>query len=320
MAERSRINLIRVSAVDGTTIQLTDGIAEDHIKLQHLNIPESDVASTWNSSLNSKFDSGCATDPAVSLTISEKACAASHLKIWRCIESFRSSISSKESIDKSHWCSPRCLLGIRDVLAMNISLPGQLDQKDHVTKVPDDDLDCYLILEDDADIKSYAEMKFRCEILRMIRKAALTDWDIIYLGGVIPSKSSTFKGSSLKGGYFMKVNYIWMMHSYLIKGSAITKILASLPIIGPIDNFLGTLIFNGVLNAYALGDFIVDQHGGRMTDRLADTNVVRSAISSTTTVSGYRQMLDKRKLQIDNRVLKKEDNVHQSKRSRNELS
>jgi GR25 family glycosyltransferase involved in LPS biosynthesis len=291
MGDRVGLNMIRISAFDGTSYSTTANKVEQAMMVSYDNfeISESDVASTWNTTLNSKFDSGCTADLAVSLTSSEKACAASHLHVWRIIDQLRTQGGTVPEV--SQWFK------FHDFVRSNLALSKQLSSKESVVKIADDDMDCYLILEDDADCKSYVEINFRSELLSMVKKAALSDWDIIYLGGVTPTKSSLFQGIPLKGGYFTKVNYIWMLHAYLIKGSSITnKLLKCLPIVGPVDNFLATLIYNGTLTAYALGDFIVDQSAGRMSDRLKDSNVVRSGVSASTTVRGYRNILDKRKL------------------------
>ncbi len=285
MAQRSGLQLIHVPAIDGSLIRVPvdkSMVTVSAGEPESWCISDEDVAPTWHTALNSNFDSGCAPDLTVDLTPSEKACAASHLRIWRKIMEMRKSVlKSKE----------RLHFEFHDELRVCIPVSNELNCREELVVVHDDGVDCYLIMEDDADIKSYAEWKFRSEIIQIIKKASILNWDIIYLGGVIPSKAPFFKGVPVKGGYFMKVNYIWMLHAYIVKGSAIVKLLESLPIQGPVDNFLAKLIYEGTLIAYALGDFIVDQYAGKMSERLLDSNVVRSGVSLTTNVAGYRHNL-----------------------------
>ena len=57
------------------------------VKIEDLysDIPEADVQLTWDSTLHAKFDTRCNANTAVIATPSERACAASHLRVWRTI-------------------------------------------------------------------------------------------------------------------------------------------------------------------------------------------------------------------------------------------
>jgi len=118
--------------------------------------------------------------------------------------------------------------------------------------------DWYLILEDDADFKFHAyKDDFRTylgNVLRQIPK----DADMLYLGCVIP-KSSKKKYS--KNKMFIRLSYAWQLHAYVLKGSAIEILLNNLPINGPVDNYISSLMYNKLLVGYALSEKIIIQQG-----------------------------------------------------------
>jgi GR25 family glycosyltransferase involved in LPS biosynthesis len=264
LANKSGLLLHRISAVDA---------------LNSI-IPERDVALTWDTTLNSQFDSQCAAMHEVAMTASERACAASHLKVWREILTFQSSAHCSTHM--------RSFYSFHENVDRSLNIPST-DSPVISPKLPSPDSNVFVIFEDDADIKSYGLASFRSEVLNIIHKASSLDWDIIYLGGVIPKKSLKFKSKRMKSGYFLKVNYIWMLHAYIINAKAVKKIIAHLPIIGPVDNFIAMLIHEEVLSALLLKDVLVDQSGGAMTSRLTDSDIIRSGVSATTTIRGYKR-------------------------------
>ena len=74
-SEQHGIVPIRISAVDGLDMSIS--------------IPISDVSKIWDTTLNASFDNHCLEYIAQSMTDSERACAASHLMVWRLISKFR---------------------------------------------------------------------------------------------------------------------------------------------------------------------------------------------------------------------------------------
>ena len=123
-AERNGLVCIRMSAIDGqrvSTSEFTQGISigstntninsdgrstsnssssssssssNSTTQLIH-SIPESDVALYWDSTLNNRFDSKCVLNKVTPMTQSERACAASHLKVWRTINKLRTQYFNK---------------------------------------------------------------------------------------------------------------------------------------------------------------------------------------------------------------------------------
>ena len=104
--------------------------------------------------------------------------------------------------------------------------------------------DWYLILEDDAEFKftGYRDdfRSYLSEVLRNIPK----DADILYLGCVIP-RSARKKYS--KNKMFVRLSYAWQLHSYILKGKAVDILLKNLPISGPVDNYVSSLMHNELL-------------------------------------------------------------------------
>lgn len=72
----------RVAAIDARRGQLAPlNVAEDVSEP----IPTEVVTRTWNSSLNAKFDKKCRINTVTPMTPSERACAASHIILWKLI-------------------------------------------------------------------------------------------------------------------------------------------------------------------------------------------------------------------------------------------
>jgi GR25 family glycosyltransferase involved in LPS biosynthesis len=76
--------VIRVVAVDAACDK--DGIAADDVKV------------SWNSSLFSQFDASCTVSEDITMSTSERCCAASHLAVWRRIAALRTSLLLGKSL------------------------------------------------------------------------------------------------------------------------------------------------------------------------------------------------------------------------------
>lgn len=285
-ADIANMNLVRINAVDGNDSNAQESAIKNMLKTTFLesnsteitkatlaNISHRDIANQWNTSLNHLFDQNCPKNIDVLLTNSEKACAASHLKCWRYINalhelykvSYRKETSKLSTIpkDKTWFCEEEFQLArdswqryfeqYQGVVQMMYSI-ATTNPTTTASKVshPNQYDDFYLICEDDVHIKSYIMPHFREEIHKIVHRAKHLDWDIIYLGAALPSSSSNFKYSIVKNGYFMKVNYAWMLHGYILRGSSASKLLSRLPIVGPVDNFIARLIYDNEINVSLL--------------------------------------------------------------------
>ena len=267
----------------------------------------------WDSTLNSTFDEKCTINKNTPFTPSERACAASHLKVWRNIAKLReaflrflpwskipsndvpkgtiststSTISSSvlnknscggesstphtphtshthdytlESISRECYLLSKKGGGYVPILPI-LQKNDQNDDKKkkrkindmqnhHINSVNDilnhnDNDDWYLILEDDAELSpGVSHDNLQHTLNKIIQQKLPRDFDICYLGHVIPRNSSkTF----FRGGDIVKPNYAWCLHAYVLRGRAVDVLLKNLPINAPVDNFIGQLLFDEAL-------------------------------------------------------------------------
>lgn len=261
----------------------------------------------WDSTLNSTFDEKCTINKNTPFTPSERACAASHLKVWRYIAKLReaflkflpgskipsnnvpkgtfstSTISSDlnksscvgevstphtshtldytiESVSRECYLLSKKGGGYVPILPI-VQKNDQNDEKkkkrkicdmqnNHIYSVNDitnqnNNDDWYLILEDDAELSpGVSHDNLQYTLNKIIQQKLPRDFDICYLGHVIPRNSSkTF----FRGGDIVKPNYAWCLHAYVLRGRAVDVLLKNLPINAPVDNFIGQLLFDEAL-------------------------------------------------------------------------
>ena len=259
-------------------------------------IPESDVSLFWDSTLNSTYDDKCTVNQATPMTPSERACAASHLKVWRNISEMRetlfsaptpsstssssssssssvsknvpsisSDILEEEEANKNDNVNPKLIEISRGCFRLSrvgggwIPLPSTTgrsnlqNKKDSTIQrkpVPTTDNennfdDWYLILEDDAETTNNVIADgLQVAINKILHQKLPNDFDICYLGHVLPNNcQKTF----FRGGEIIKPNYAWCLHSYIVRGKAINTLLSNLPINCPVDNFIGQLLYDEII-------------------------------------------------------------------------
>lgn len=260
----------------------------------HECIPEQYVSHTWDSTQNNYFDPTCVVNEATPITQSERCCAASHLAAWLVVDRLREGMLKHKSEDRN---------GHKNVISQRVISAGE----EAVEGVLGDLLgtcaygqrvfdlcrsgggweplsndsgsgtdDWYLILEDDAVVApEYREpVRFRRHLAHLLVSLP-SDWDILYLGHAASARG---KGRTLKGGLFFKPSYLWQLHGYILRGKAVQTLLSSLPIRGPVDNFLASLIYDGSLCAYSLQRQLIIQEGN-LQHRMADSNIHHSGRS-----------------------------------------
>jgi GR25 family glycosyltransferase involved in LPS biosynthesis len=76
---------LRVAAIDAKKGQKSHTYEGENNFSTSEDIPPEVVATTWDSSFNAQFDKKCFVNAAVPMTPSERACAASHVMIWKLI-------------------------------------------------------------------------------------------------------------------------------------------------------------------------------------------------------------------------------------------
>jgi GR25 family glycosyltransferase involved in LPS biosynthesis len=92
MCNNLGISGIRVSAVDGNRTKALSDISRNGSIPDIMDIPDTDVTRVWDSTLNNMYDSKCTINKFTPMTPSERACAASHLNVWRTIAAIRDSL------------------------------------------------------------------------------------------------------------------------------------------------------------------------------------------------------------------------------------
>jgi len=224
MCEKHELVAIRVPAFDGGTFRASDG------KSEQFKICDEDVTSTWDSTLNSTFDKKCVSNVAVPMSLSEKACAMSHINVWRTIaSSFKTSF-----VDGSSLAELMSLYKLSGSLFT--SLPTEKDSADNSSEE-----EWYLIFEDDAVLRGDLEEPF-CEKVRQLTKSLTSRVDILFLGCVIPKNASR-----IKRGKFIQPNYLWQLHAYCITKRTAKILLSFLPVDCPVDNFIARLVHDSII-------------------------------------------------------------------------
>jgi GR25 family glycosyltransferase involved in LPS biosynthesis len=198
MARKAHLLLYRHAAVDGSK--------------GDRGISERDVALSWDSFVNAKFDEKCVASTSVTMSPSERACAASHLQLWR-------------DFDSGKLCGLQA---------------GRFDSP------------IMLVFEDDAKVKTENLAERVADILTELP----SNFDICYLGCIVPSNAKRIKWSS----QLLVPEYAWQLHAYLLSRAGARKLLNQLPISAPVDNFVAELAMTGMLHAFAVKQSLVAQH------------------------------------------------------------
>jgi GR25 family glycosyltransferase involved in LPS biosynthesis len=247
--ERMGVNIIRVCAVDGSSIINTDFHDEDVSRFLNSLVPETDVSIFWDSTLNSQFDSGCMVNTHTPLTPAERACAASHLKVWRAIADIRARLgmgafqrTREQAVDHVGVTSAGAR-GIDLMYSMYTMFHREAMSFKKQSLILREEFDYYLVFEDDAVIPFAKQAGFRKNVALLMHKLP-SCVDILYLGGAVPKRASGFKSKFACDKLFSHVNYIWMLHAYVIRGRAVDVLLSNLPINSPVDNFIASLVYH----------------------------------------------------------------------------
>ena len=269
-AEAHGLLLVRVSAVDGRALEATQAAAAAASAASEASIsnPLSDVLSQWDTRLNSTFDSACQPDSAAPLTNSERACAASHIVAWRVIQSARQQLglaAESAATDEASTANGELEAPTAEFRQLAAVYRDSIRGRD----------DWHLIFEDDSSIDAdLARLhgSFQLAVRRVVH-AAPDDWDILYLGWAIPWGRAAVNRAN---DWLLRTNYAWQLHAYVLRGRAVERLLASLPVDAPLDNFVARLVHEGKFVAYAVRDRLVNQDGS-YHQRQGDSDINHSA-------------------------------------------
>ena len=295
---------VPVRAVDGQLLGIAEtsaiqGILAPVVAEALLHGVQAAVRPTWDSTLNRRYDPQCFQSTEVPMTYSERACAASHVKVWRHIADLRQQLfgvyADATSVVAGRATGLHALESsvsdcdtTRDTAqaAFRLTLAGGGWQPYASSGLPllpgmsggvDPDSDWYLILEDDA-VLSPRECPNPADFSRLLSETLLAvpeDWDLLYLGYAANPRG---RGPSVKGSAvpMFKALYLWHLHAYVVRGRSITKLLAQLPVNCPVDNFLASLTYGEILVGYARYAPLLVQPG-TISERQASSDVRHSA-------------------------------------------
>lgn len=298
MLDQATFSAVRIRAFDGTSGDATSSItpaemfqrnfaantsdstlpvprAMPRLEDAYSSIPESDVQLTWDSTLNNKFDPRCPVNTRTVATQSERACAASHLRVWRAIAAARGTKAAKSKLrglqslaaESSDTLSERAFASAEDIYkslnslqlgksrppAVKSTTPAPAEaacSQNQIALVEDafceEGTDYFIILEDDVSFPQQSLVDLR-ETVRSIMRVLPASVDILYLCGVLPKACSDFKLKNIKGDPFFSINYAWTLQAYVLRSRAVEVLLAKLPIFAPVDNFVASLVYHGEL-------------------------------------------------------------------------
>eukprot|EP00607_Mallomonas_marina_P001548 CAMPEP_0182430326 /NCGR_PEP_ID=MMETSP1167-20130531/39451_1 /TAXON_ID=2988 /ORGANISM="Mallomonas Sp, Strain CCMP3275" /LENGTH=356 /DNA_ID=CAMNT_0024615287 /DNA_START=64 /DNA_END=1130 /DNA_ORIENTATION=+ len=287
MCQRAEVLPMRIAAVDGQSLL---GFGLDII-------PQSEVCTHWDSSFNAQFDTKCVVNKSTPMTLSERACSASHIRAWRIVEDLSISLRCgssdgrvqglRGSVDdemlERHRSVRRSLYQMtRQRGGWSSRVLSESDsRRSSSAGVESLRRDAFLILEDDAGFLSdTGEVPIRCRISDVVHHLP-DDFDICYLGYVLPrgTLSGHKKKVCFKSG-FLQPTYLWQLHAYLLTGVGAQILLKNLPVDCPVDNFVAKLIYDGKLKAYAVKEQMVRQvvqsNGHKKGQHVIDSNIIHS--------------------------------------------
>lgn len=139
-------------------------------------------------------------------------------------------------------------------------------------------VDWYVIFEDDASITKSNPMQ--CELASIIPNIIQRlpyDWDICYLGYIIPKVAipqarvvdSHAHGSYKQGaahkssggpGVLIEIPYAWQLHAYIIRSSTAVKLISNPdPINMPVDNYIASMLYKDSMKGYGIKPSLVKQ-------------------------------------------------------------
>eukprot|EP01032_Pedospumella_encystans_P014150 gene14150-16274_t len=246
MLDQASLCVVRIRAFDGTTTNQTSSLtpaemfqrsfgaqqdpsadisslsaarAVPCIEDGYDSIPESDVQLTWDSTLNNKFDPRCPVNARTVATPSERACAASHLRVWRTIAAVRGTKvaksklrglqsllgTSSETPSEGALASPEVIY--KDLLTLKSggqqSVPAgpsgggtsSSSENKEVSQTqmsvleeslhPQEGIDYFIVFEDDVCFPQQSLVDLRATI-QSIMRVLPASVDILYLCGVLP--------------------------------------------------------------------------------------------------------------------------------------
>ena len=228
------------------------------------------VATSWDTTLHSKHDARYEPQ-TVSMSPSERCCAASHVAVWSAIDTVRQRLLDPTSkpaynsetaalsspADNSYLLDQMTTLFLQSHLynptkpTPSLSATGEIKQD----KLPPTssfqtpvsvDLDWCLIAEDDfrvspAALSTYtdaAEPSLVTVIRVLINDHVPADYDLLYLSYQASPKAKQTEVNK----YIVRPGYVWAAGAYVLRGRSVRTLLGCLPVSAPLDRFLAQLV------------------------------------------------------------------------------
>lgn len=88
------------------------------------------------------------------------------------------------------------------------------------------------------------------------------------------SQNASKQGS--KFSPFVKPNYLWQLHAYMIPKRTAQIFLRYLPVDCPVDNFIARLIYDQIVRVYAVREVLVKQRNSNTVNKKRDSDIVHS--------------------------------------------
>lgn len=197
--------------------------------------PESLVLLEWDSRLNSRYDKTTLPHPRVPMTVGERGCAMSHACLW----------ASCASRPDDSWP----LVVLEDDVEFAPDIAIHLSRV--VAKVEETFSHRNIIVYLGADVASWSE-----ETLNQTqRKSRLKAESNAFFQPATNSEEEEY-ARCIK---LLSANYVWQTSSYVIWPAAAKKLVSSLPVAEPVDNFISKQLLQGKLNALVCIPFLARQ-------------------------------------------------------------
>ena len=261
----SLLTLRRCAAVDGTAAGSSGSGSSNMPRFE-------EVALSWDSRANAVYDSKCVASAALPLSASERACAASHLSLWR-------TLCRRPS---THTMGDRAII-LEDDVSLHTKFPlavaelwatlDKLDAEGHEWDV------CFLgYMEPQlqqaqkkggkgggkgsgkAQQRSFVEESRRRPELEVIGDDVDEDGEVGDNEKRAP-RPELRRIKDVKQSHLLVVpGFSWGLHAYVLRRSGAAKLTRSLPIDAPVDVFMSSLAVGGChLKAIALTQKVASQ-------------------------------------------------------------
>jgi hypothetical protein len=192
----------------------------------------------WNTSLHSLFSPSVVVPCKMKFQPDEIDSSMLHIYLWQCI----CEICELELNQKRQKMKLSKIISSQTVRINPSRFPSILNFFHGMCRQYNLIDNIYMVIGAEYTFKSTCNMQLREQLISIIRTAP-KNWDIIFIGGILPIWSQNFKESFYSHGKLKKINYILHGSSYIIKDTTAMKLQNILPVTAPVDIFLAQLLY-----------------------------------------------------------------------------